>query len=232
MNSRKIILIIVLLIALAAGLVFIKYFLKSLAIQSQNSMNRNSSVTGSQFQSSEPESLQETQVQNSKAALSPPIGNWQARVVKKPFGIKVSPTNSPVQPEKFSGYHTGTDFETFPDEADKDVPVFAICGGSLLVKEYASGYGGVAVQECKLNGNDITAIYGHLKLASISANEGQQLAAGSQIGILGKGYSRETDGERKHLHLGIHNGASIDIKGYVQTPAELDQWIDAAKYLK
>jgi flagellar basal body-associated protein FliL len=96
MNSRKIILIIVLLIALAAGLVFIKYFLKSLAIQSQNSMNRNHSVTGSQFQSSEPESLEETQAQNSKAALSPPIGNWQARVVKKPFGIKVSPTNSPV----------------------------------------------------------------------------------------------------------------------------------------
>jgi len=112
------------------------------------------------------------------------------------------------------------------------VPVFTICRGPLLVKEYASGYGGVAVQACELNGNDITVIYGHLKLDSITAIKSRQLEAGIQIGILGRGYSQETDGERKHLHLGIHKGANIDIKGYVQTPAELDQWIDVAKYLK
>lgn len=33
---------------------------------------------------------------------------------------------------------------------------------------------------------------------------------------LGNGYSSDTDGERKHLHLGIHLGEVVDIRGYVQ----------------
>jgi len=161
-----------------------------------------------------------------------PIGNALSRVTKKPFGIYVSPNNSPVSPEKFTGYHTGVDFETSPDETNIDVPIYAICDGSLALKEYASGYGGVAVESCKLNGQDITVIYGHLKLSSININVGNQLSAGQQIGILGKGYSTETDGERKHLHLGIHKGTAINILGYVQNQAELENWIDVTKYLK
>lgn len=169
---------------------------------------------------------------SSAAQLVPPIANWQARVTKKPFGIYITPQNSPVQPEKFSGYHTGVDFETFSEEQNIDVPIYAICSGKLLVKEYASGYGGVAVQACKLNGDDVTIIYGHLRLASISAVKGQNLAAGEQIGMLGTGYSTETNGERKHLHLGIHKGTAINILGYVQNQAELSGWLDATKYLK
>lgn len=75
-------------------------------------------------------------------------------------------------------------------------------------------------------------IYGHLKLASIKSSLGQELAQGQQIGILGKGYGQETDGERKHLHLSIHKGETVDIKGYVQNPEELNNWIDITKYLK
>src|SRR5438105_4096773 len=48
--------------------------------------------------------------------LTPPIGNSLSRVTKKPFGIYITPQNSPVQPEKFKGYHTGVDFETTADE--------------------------------------------------------------------------------------------------------------------
>lgn len=158
--------------------------------------------------------------------LANPLSNARVRVTKKPFGLKVSPGHSPVTPERFSGYHTGADFETTPAEQAVDVPVFAVCDGSLALKEYASGYGGVAVERCIINGNPVTIIYGHLRLASIAAKTGATLQAGEQLAVLGTGYSQETDGERKHLHLGLHRGSSINIKGYVATAAELSAWID------
>ena len=164
--------------------------------------------------------------------ISEPIDNALSRVTKKPFGIKVSPKNSPVSPEKFSGYHTGTDFETLPNEQNSVVNIYAVCEGSLLLKKYATGYGGIAVQQCKINNTDVTVIYGHLKLASISAKTGQNLNPGEQIGILGKGYSTETDGERKHLHLGIHIGTSINILGYVQVKSQLTGWLDPMALLR
>src|SRR5262249_27221780 len=146
---------------------------------------------------------------------------------KKPFGIYVTPKNSPVMPEKFTGYHTGVDFETFPDEQDKDVVIFAICDGVLLEKTTATGYGGLAVESCQINNSPVTVVYGHLRLSSISLKAGAQIKHGQQLGVLGTGYSKETDGERKHLHLGIHRGSAINIRGYVQTNSQLADWIDA-----
>lgn len=167
-----------------------------------------------------------------KPQLSLPVDNALARVTKKPFGLKVSPQNSPVSPEKFAGYHTGTDFETLPEEANIDVTVKAVCAGKLLVKKYATGYGGVVVQACKLYGADVTIVYGHVKLASIVKAVGVSLAAGDEIGVLGKGYSSETDGERKHLHLGIHKGTNVNILGYVQSAGLLSGWLNALDYMK
>jgi len=163
---------------------------------------------------------------NNPETITEPISNALARITKKPFGIKISPTDSPVSPERFSGYHTGVDFETYPDEQDIAVPIYAICTGPLVLKKSANGYGGMTVQQCQINKEDVTVIYGHLKLTSINAGIGQSLKAGEQLGILGKGYSSETDGERKHLHLGIHRGKTIDLRGYVQTSTELNQWLD------
>lgn len=152
-----------------------------------------------------------------------PLEKADQRVTKKPFGIFITPQNSPVKPERFRGYHTGADFETFPEEANTDVPVHAICAGKLKVKEYASGYGGVVVQSCILNGSPVTVIYGHLKLSSIT---GSSFSTGDTIGILGRGNSVETDGERKHLHLGIHKDDAVDIRGYVSSQSDLAGWID------
>lgn len=166
------------------------------------------------------------------ADFAPPVSLALERITKKPFGLKVSPQNSPVSPEKFSGYHTGVDFETFPSEANTDVSVWAVCSGKLLLKKSASGYGGVAVQACQLNGQDVTIIYGHLRLTSITAKVGTELKAGDELAVLGTGYSEETSGERKHLHLGIYQGAALNLLGYVQNPADLVGWLDAAKYLK
>ncbi|MCL5009233.1 MAG: M23 family metallopeptidase [Patescibacteria group bacterium] len=184
-------------------------------------------------QSSQPVATSTPVVANADAGkLLAPISKAQERVTKKPFGLKVSPHSSPVSPERFSGYHTGVDFETFADEQDAEVPVFAVCDGTLVEKRFASGYGGVAVQSCRLDNQDITVVYGHLKLVSVSAKAGSTLTAGEQLGVLGKGYSSETDGERKHLHLGIHIGKAVNLAGYVKTPAELSSWLNILKYLK
>lgn len=152
------------------------------------------------------------------------------RITKKPFGLYVMPDHSPVSPERFAGFHTGTDFETTAAEVDTEVPVLAFCDGKLLEKKYASGYGGVAVQSCVLGGHAGTVVYGHLNLASIAPVANQELKKGDFIGDLGKGYSTETDGERKHLHLGIHKGTSVNIAGYTSS-GNLNQWLDPETFL-
>lgn len=164
--------------------------------------------------------------------LALPVSQALDRVTKKPFGLYLTPNNSPVSPEKFTGYHTGVDFEVTPDEANKDITVSAVCAGKLLLKKSATGYGGVAVQSCKLDNQDITVIYGHLKLSSISLKAGQAIARGEKIGLLGQGYSSETGGERKHLHLGIHKGIAVNLLGYVQQKSQLSGWLNALDYLK
>jgi len=161
-----------------------------------------------------------------------PINDALSRVTKKPFGIKISPDDSPVQPERFYGYHTGVDFETSPDEQETDVTVYAICDGPVVLKRTVTGYGGVLVQRCILDGEEVTVLYGHLRLKSIQAELNEKLLKGQPIGLLGQGYSDETDGERKHLHLAIHKGASTVLLGYVQEPARLNEWIDPLTLLK
>ena len=160
-----------------------------------------------------------------------PIDNAISRITKKPFGIKVSPQDSLVQPERFSGYHTGTDFETFENEKDKAVIVSAICSGEIIEKRKVQGYGGIIAQSCTLKDQQIIVLYGHIKLGSIKQNIGDILYAGENFAILGTGYSNDTGGERKHLHLGIIKGTKLDLRGYVQSKSELDSWIDFAKYL-
>lgn len=161
-----------------------------------------------------------------------PISRAASRVTKKPFGIEIHPATSPVPNDKFNGFHVGVDFETFPEEQDVDVPISAICDGPLRFKEYAKGYGGVAVQACVLDGQDVSVIYGHLNIDSVAPKAGQKLAQGDFIGDLGQGYSTQTDGVRKHLHLGIHKGLADDIRGYVPTRDETSLYVDALAHMK
>lgn len=160
-----------------------------------------------------------------------PLTQASERVTQKFFGIQIDPETSPVQPERFRGYHTGVDFETFPEEQDEEVEVRAICSGSLVRKDWVKGYGGVLVENCALRGERVTVIYGHLALTSVALKTGDQIMIGDNIGVLGRGESEETDGERKHLHLGIHRGETIDLRGYVSTPAALTAWRDPCMYV-
>lgn len=146
------------------------------------------------------------------------------RVTKKGFGTYVNPIESPVNPEVFTGYHTALDFETFEDEQEIEVPVYTICNGPIIINRWAQGYGGVVVQSCQINGMNVTVVYGHIDLESVSEKE--NFIFGDFIGNLGDAYSIETDNERKHLHLGIHKGNEINLLGYVQNPSKLDDWFD------
>lgn len=159
-----------------------------------------------------------------------PLDNLQDRVIKKGFGIYITPQNSPIQPERFTGYHTGVDFEIFPEELDEPVVVYALCSGRLGFKDKVNGYGGLVVHNCLLNNKSITVIYGHLKLTSVNFEIGQAITKGDLIGLLGAAGTQETDGERKHLHLGIHQGIVTDIRGYIGLESDLKDWFDFCDY--
>lgn len=159
-----------------------------------------------------------------------PLDQPEERITKKTFGMYITPQNSPIENERFRGYHTGADWEAFPAEIGREVSIRSICGGVLLEKKYVSGYGGAAIERCSLGEEKITVLYGHLDLESISVKEGDMLKKGEKIGNLGAHKSEETDGERKHLHLGIHRGGGIDYRGYVDSANELKDWIDPCIY--
>lgn len=153
------------------------------------------------------------------------------RITKKPFGMYITPEDSPVQPERFSGYHTGADFEVLPGENEKTISFSAICDGKAIFKDRVNGYGGVFVQQCSLDSTQVTVLYGHISIASISFVVGDVLRKGDPIGYLGSSFSEETGGERAHLHLGIHKGDTVDFRGYVAEKTLLVQWIDPVHFL-
>jgi hypothetical protein len=234
MREVRPIYIILFVLAVTAGIFFTMINRKSVSVLQSTSIavqNNQLSETPAPQNSSVP--IQETPANNTSITpdFRPSLDRAGERVTKKPFGIFITPQNSPIQPEKFTGYHTGADFEIFPEELNTDVTVHAVCSGKLSLKEYAAGYGGVAIESCDLSGNPTTVIYGHLKLASITLPIGSNLGVGDTIGILGAAYSQETNGERKHLHLGFHKGISINILGYVQNKTDLSEWVDPCLYV-
>lgn len=161
--------------------------------------------------------------QESQNGLVYPIAQFSERITLKPFGLYVSPENSPVEPERFTGYHTAADVEY--QDITEDVPVFAIADCQVVLSRIASGYGGVFVISFDLNDERHSAIYGHIRPSSLP-RVNNRYEKGSQLAFLGTGYSAETDGERKHLHFGVLADNGLDLRGYVQSEAELTGWID------
>lgn len=172
-------------------------------------------------------SPQITDTKNS--SVIPPIAEFQQRITKKPFGILISPKTSPVQPERFSGYHTGVDIE-YGDVAG-DIMVSAIADGTVVISKDATGYGGVIAIEHSIDDKRVVAIYGHLDPKSLPTL-GASVKMGDTIGILGDDKTPETDGERKHLHFGLSLSAGVDIRGYVQQKEELSGWLDPVEALR
>lgn len=162
--------------------------------------------------------------------LVDPIPDFTKRITIKPFGIHVAPWQSPIQPERFEGYHTGVDAEILPAEKDKNFFVKAVADGTVVAVRSASGYGGLVVIEHAIERKKIYGIYGHLRFSSILIKQRDTVKAGDIIGVLGDDKSKETDGERKHLHFGLYQGNLPDIRGYVQIKEELSNWINPLKF--
>lgn len=156
-------------------------------------------------------------------ALDTPVEGFSERITKKAFGIYITPQDSPVKPERFTGFHTGVDVEYA--DVDETVPVRAISDGSIVASRWASGYGGVTVLRFTYEGNQYLALYGHLDDTSLKP-AGASVSRGEQIGSLGEGGSRETDRERKHLHFAVLKGNTVDMRGYVPDRNQLSRWID------
>ena len=170
-------------------------------------------------------SVQFTESLQTKVLPSPSFYSAD-RITKKPFGIYISPGYSPVSPERFAGYHVGTDFELYDNEDPHNIDVTALCNGTVLYVAWVKGYGGVVVQSCTIDNSEVTVLYGHLSLDTIAYSKGDILTSGDRIASLGKGYSQETDNERSHLHLSVHKGPSIELRGYAEEKNEISDWLD------
>ncbi len=162
------------------------------------------------------------------SSIIAPVAEFQQRITKKPFGIFITPKSSPVQPERFTGYHTGVDVEY--GDVQGDVIVSAIADGTVVLSKRATGYGGVIAIEHTISDKRIIAIYGHLDPKSLPT-VGTSVKMGNKIGILGDGETQETDGERKHLHFGLSISLGVDIRGYVQQKEELAGWLNPVEVL-
>ncbi|MBD3238784.1 MAG: peptidoglycan DD-metalloendopeptidase family protein [Candidatus Moranbacteria bacterium] len=160
-----------------------------------------------------------------------PIDQPKKRITKKEFAQYITRENSPIENERFRGFHTGVDLEVFNQEIDQPTQVQACCTGKLVYKGWINGYGGVVVQSCEWQDQSILILYGHVKLTSVKKSKNDLVKQGEFIAFLGQDKSQETDQERKHLHLGIIKGEKIDFRGYVQQESELKAWYDPVKII-
>lgn len=156
-----------------------------------------------------------------------PVENFREGVLYKDYGLYVSPSNSPVEGERFTGYHTGLDIESMEDI---DTSVLAVEDGVVEFRDVVDGYGGVLILSHEIDGEVYSFLYGHLDPDSMILED--RVEKGEEIGVLGEGFSEETDGERKHLHLGVKPGVDLDARGYVASEDELLEWIDPMSFFE
>lgn len=146
-----------------------------------------------------------------------PVENYLSRRTSKGFGEYIQ--------DRFRGYHVADDIE-YVDVAE-EVPVVAIASGTVrLVRSLVSGYGGAMRIEHQIAGKTIQAIYGHLDLQQTTFKVGDHVTSGQQLAVLGEGKTRETDGERKHLHFGLYEGLDSRINGYESSASRVKNWIN------
>lgn len=162
-----------------------------------------------------------------------PISNYQNRLTLRHFGQLLTAKDQGTVScgAAFTGYHTGDDLETTAAEANLTIPVYSILNGKILEVSHVQGYGGLIVASYTINNQPVTAYYGHISLESALVKPGDLVSLGEKIADLGSACSNQTDGERKHLHFAIHQGKTIDVRGYVPTSGELSSWLPPAATL-
>ena len=149
-----------------------------------------------------------------------PVENYREGRWFKTFGEYID--------DRFTGYHVADDVE--PDSLERETPVVSITKGTVARVDFVGGYGGLVVVEHTVDREVITALYGHLDLGSVRFKSGDLVEAGEFIGNLGDDASEETDGERKHLHFGLHEGRSEKINGYEANVSAVRDWINPTDF--
>lgn len=164
-----------------------------------------------------------------------PIQGYESRNQYKTFNQYIDKAfytgREKLFPTQFTGYHVGDDLETNPGEENQNVPVYAVSDGKITFAGPVGGYGGVIL--LNIANDSHTALYGHISLSSLKVKAGDTVKAGQKLAYLGKGFSSETAGERKHLHFAIYNGKGIYYHGYETSEAVVQsKWVDPGAYLK
>lgn len=166
-----------------------------------------------------------------------PMDRYQDRLLVKDFGTFINDEFYKGKEElfpfnRFYGYHAAVDLEALEEEKEKDVPVYAVSTGTITYIGQLEGYGGIILQ--KLNEENRTALYGHVKISNLSFSVGDEIKkAGQRLTYLGDAFSKETSKERKHLHFGIYKGGDIYFKGHESSEKALrEKWENPSIYLK
>lgn len=168
-----------------------------------------------------------------------PMDRYFERQTVKPFGQLINDDFYKGKEDlfpfnRFYGYHAGVDLEAFPDEKSKKVPVFTIYSGTVIYIGNISGYGGVILQ--KLDDENATALYGHVKITDLSFKVGDHISVTQNpvvLTFLGDGFSKETSKERKHLHFGIHKSIDLYFRGHENSVSDLvSKWNNPSKFLQ
>ncbi len=132
---------------------------------------------------------------------------------------------------RFYGYHAGVDLEVLPKESEQKVPVYAVKKGRITYIGLLEGYGGVILQS--LEGENLTALYGHVKTTNLPYKVGGEILSGMVVTYLGDEFSSETSKERKHLHFAIYKGTDLYFRGHESSLEQLNnRWINPTTYLK
>ena len=145
-----------------------------------------------------------------------PVDEYIERRTFKTFGEYIQ--------DRFSGYHVGDDIEYV--DVEEEVPVYAIADGIVDLVSWTSGYGGLMIVRHSVEGEAVTAVYGHIDLSSTELKSGDQVAKGQIIAHLGDGETQETDNERKHLHFALYQDEEVRIAGYERFADAVDLWIN------
>ena len=152
-----------------------------------------------------------------------PIAEYQQRRTFNGFGEFSQGT--------LAGYHVGEDIE-YTDVILKEVPIRAIAQGVVRRIGNVSGYGGLVVTLHTIEDRQVHAIYGHVDLASSGLRQGDSIEKGEFLANLGDHESEETDGERKHLHFALYEGAELRLKGYESSSLAVESWINPHSFFE
>lgn len=177
--------------------------------------------------------------ENIYAAWYYPMDKYDERRIVKGFGDYIDDNfykgKEALFPYiRFYGYHAAVDLEVFPDEITTQVPVYAAFSGTITYIGTLAGYGGVILE--KLDNQNNTALYGHVKIDNLLFKVGDHLDTDNnpvRLTYLGDQFSVQTSKERKHLHFGIYKGTDLYFAGHESSSSRLNtRWLNPTTFLK